>query len=167
VLYSAPPAGGYQLSGLRSLLLCPWSGAALYSYDTPARSTITNFSGLTGWQRIPCGEGEADFSETGAPGKLGTTYAQAVQVTLAGLSAARRTAAEALLQSGPVLALCQGMDGVWWLYGQDRGLRLTATAAKSATLTLPLAGIQSEAARVVASSRINLFFNSATTFLLP
>lgn len=168
MLYSLPSAAGYQLAGLKTLLLAPWSGAALYSYASPACSHLTSFTGLTGWEYVAV-DGGADFGQAAAQTKNGTAYAQAVTVNVAGLSADRRTAVEALLDAGPVVALVQDLAGQWWLYGQTAGLRLLVATAKpdTAGTTLALTGTQREAARTVAAARVALLYNSTTSFHLP
>ena len=170
MLYSLPSAAGYQLAGLKTLLLAPWSGVALYAYATAACSQITNFSGLTGWEYVSCEPGAGgEFGQASTKTKNGNAYAQAVNVTLSGLSADRRTAVEALLEAGPVVALCQDFTGQWWLYGQTAGLRLLTVSPKSGEMaqTLALTGTQRAAARTVAQSRLNLLYNSSTLFHLP
>jgi hypothetical protein len=174
VLYSLPSTAGYRLAGLKTLLLAPWSGAASYSYATAAGSHITNFSGLTGWEQIPLDvPGAAQFGEQLSRTKNGKQYAQLVSLSLSRLSAASRTAVEGLADVGPVVALLEDYNGQWWLYGQTAGLRLLSANAQGGTYggdgghALPLTGTQRQAARTVAQSRINLLFNSSTTFHFP
>lgn len=169
MLYSSPPAAGYQLAGLKTLLLAPWSGAALFNYASPACSTITNFNGLTGWQRLDCSNG-AEFGEVPQLGKLGQVSPQLITVPVAGLSAEQRTLAQALLGAGPVVALCEDYARQWWLYGQEFGLRLLTSPAKGGTFrgesgqTLSLTGTQPAPAREVARSRVALLYNINTSF---
>ncbi len=174
MLYSLPPSGGYRLAGLKTLLLAPWSGAAVYSYATAALSHITNFSGLSGWEYVACeAAAPCEFGEGFARTLNGKTYPQTISVALAGLSAARRTAVEGLIEAGPVVALVEDFNNQWWLYGQNSGLRLLTAASRGGLpgaehgLTLPLTGTQREAARTVSQSRINLLYNNATSFTLP
>ncbi|WP_310394154.1 hypothetical protein [Hymenobacter sp.] len=174
MLYSLLPATGYGLAGLKTLLLAPWSGAATYAYATAECSHLVSFSGLSGWQQLPCQPPAAcEFGEAYALTEQGPAHAQAVNVALAGLSAAQRTAVQALATAGPLVALCQDYAGQWWLYGQTQGLRLLAAAARGGVFggesgrTLALTGAQREAARTVAQSRINLLFNAATAFTYP
>ena len=173
MLYSLPPAAGYQLAGLKTLLLAPWSGAALFGYATPDCSHIVGFSGLAGWQQLPVDAPGCEFGQGYAATKNGQLYSQTVAVSLPGLSAAQRSAVQALIAAGPVVALCQDYAGQWWMYGQTAGLRLLAVTGKSgavggeAGLSLPLTGTQREAARTVAQARVNLLFNSTTAFTYP
>ncbi|MDO7846486.1 hypothetical protein Q5H92_08965 [Hymenobacter sp. M29] len=174
MLYSLPSTAGYRLAGLKTLLLAPWSGAASYNYASAACSRITNFSGITGWEQIPLDvPGAAQFGEQLNRTKNGKLYTQLVSLSLAQLSDAGRTAVEGLVDAGPVVALLQDYNGQWWLYGQTAGLRLLTANAQSGTYggdgsqALPLTGTQREAARTVAVSRINLLFNSSTTFHFP
>jgi hypothetical protein len=174
VLYSLPSATGYRLAGLKTLLLAPWSGAASYAYATPTCSHITNFSGLTGWETIPCEmPGACQFGEQFSRTKNGKGYGQLVALALPGLSAAARAAVEGLADAGPVVALLEDYNGQWWLYGQTAGLRLLTAEGKGGTVgneasqALPLTGLQREAARTVAKSRVNLLYNTTTTFHLP
>jgi len=169
MLYSSPLAAGYQLAGLRTLLLAPWSGAALFSYATPALSTITNFSGLSGWQRFDLERG-SEFGEVPQVGKLGEVCPQLIAVALSGLSAEQRSTIQALLTAGPVVALCEDYSRQWWLYGQDFGLRLLSATTKGGAFrgesghSLPLAGTQLAPARIVSRSRVALLYNNSTNF---
>lgn len=171
MLYSVPPPPqGATLAGLRALLLAPFEAGASYSYLSDSLSTITNLAGLTGWQRIAADLVGSQFGEAVAKGKNGRTAAQSISIVLAGLSAPQRSAVEALIEAGPIVALCQDYSLQWWLYGQDFGLRVPNSAATSgmfrgdSTQTLGITGTQRAPARQVAQSRINLLYNSATTF---
>lgn len=174
MLYSLPSTAGYRLAGLKTLLLAPWSGAASYQYASAACSHLTNFSGLTGWEQIQLDVPEAaQFGEQMSRTRNGKLYAQLVSLALGRLSADARTAVEGLADAGPVVALLEDYNGQWWLYGQTAGLRLLTASAQGGTYAsatshaLPLTGTQREAARTVAASRINLLYNSSTTFHLP
>jgi hypothetical protein len=171
VLYSVPsPPTGATLAGLRALLLAPFGAGAAYAYLSDQLSTIRSFAGLSGWQRVEADLTGSQFGEATARGKFGPTAAQSISLVLAGLSAPQRTAVEALLDAGPVVALCQDYALRWWLYGQDFGLRVPNSAATSgqfrgeSTQTVGITGTQRSAARQVAQSRINLLYNSVTTF---
>lgn len=171
MLYTVPPPPqGATLAGLRALLLAPFEAGATYSYLSAQRSTITNFSGLTGWEHIAADLAGSQFGELAAKGKNGRTATQTISLVLAGLSAPQRSAVEALIEAGPVVALCQDYALQWWLYGQDFGLRVPNSAFTSglfrgeSTQTLALTGTQRRAARQVAQPRINLLYNSVTQF---
>lgn len=170
-LYTVPPPpNGATLAGLRALLLAPFAAGVSCAYLSAQRSTITSFAGLTGWQRVAAPLDGSQFGEAVAKGKNGRTAAQSISLVLAGLSAPQRSAVEALIEAGPLAALCQDYAGQWWLYGQDFGLRAAASAATSglfrgeSTQTVGLAGTQRHPARQVAQARINLLYNSVTSF---
>lgn len=171
MLYTVPsPPNGATLAGLRALLLAPWVAGVNYYYQSAQLSTITNFAGLTGWQVVAADLMGSQFGEAAAKGKNGRTATQSISIVLAGLSAPQRSAVEALIEAGPIVALCQDYSLQWWLYGQDFGLRLPNSAATSglfrgdATQTLALTGTQRLPARQLAQSRLNLLYNSATQF---
>lgn len=171
MLYTVPsPPQGATLAGLRALLLAPFAAGATYSYLSAQLSTVSGFAGLTGWQRVAADLAGSQFGEAVAKGKNGRTAAQSISLVLTGLSAPQRSAVEALIEAGPVVALCQDYSLQWWLYGQDFGLRVPNSAATSglfrgeSTQTVGITGTQRSAARQVAQSRMNLLYNSATQF---
>lgn len=171
MLYTVPsPANGVTLAGLRALLLAPWQAGATYNYLTAERSTVTSFAGLTGWQRIAAPLDGSQFGEAVSRGKNGRVSAQSISIVLAGLSAPQRTAIEQLIEAGPIVALCQDYRLQWWLFGQDFGLRVPTVANTSglfrgdSTQSIGITGTQRSAARLIAQSRINLLYNSATNF---
>lgn len=171
MLYSVPPPPqGATLAGLRALLLAPFEAGATYSYLSAQLSTVSSFAGLTGFQRVAADLTGSQFGQARTKGKHGNTATQTISVVLAGMSSAQRSAVEALIEAGPVVALCQDYSLQWWLYGQDFGLRLPTVASTSglfrgeSTETLSITGTQRSAARQVAQSRINLLYNSATQF---
>ncbi|MDO7849030.1 hypothetical protein Q5H92_21880 [Hymenobacter sp. M29] len=171
MLYPVPsPANGVTLAGLRALLLAPWQAGATYSYLSAAKSTVTGFAGLTGWQRIEAPLDGSQFGEAISKGKNGRVSAQSISIVLAGLAAPQRTAVESLIEAGPIVALCQDFRLQWWLYGQDFGLVVPTVANTSgpfrgdSTQSIAISGTQRSAARLIAQSRINLLYNRATVF---
>ena len=171
MLYSLPPPlQGATLAGLRALLLAPYVAGATYSYLSAQLSTLSGFSGLTGFQGVAADLTGSQFGEAISKGKFGRTAAQSISIVLAGMSAPQRSAVEELIEAGPVVALCQDYSLQWWLYGQDFGLRVPNSALTSglfrgeSTQSLAVTGTQRSAARQVAQSRINLLYNSSTQF---
>lgn len=171
MIYTVPqPPKGATLAGLRALLLAPWEAGATYAYLSAQRSTVSTFSGLAGWERVAAELSGSQFGQAVANTKQGRTATQTISLSLAGLSAPQRSAIEALMDAGPLVALCQDFAGQWWLYGQDFGLRAPSSAEQSGTFrdttsqTLSLTGTQRRAARQVAQSRVNLLYNKNTGF---
>ncbi|MDF7810753.1 hypothetical protein [Hymenobacter sp. YC55] len=170
MLYSLLGTQQVAIGGVKTLLVAPFA-SGLFAYADQDMSLINSFSGLSGWQRFECGDA-SEFGEGYNPTKNGDQYSQAVSVLVPALSKERRSVLQALLKE-PVLCLVLDYNGNWWLYGQDRGLRVPKAQNKGgayrgeSSFSFSLEGIQDEAARVVLRSFINLIFNNTTPVVQP
>lgn len=169
-MYSLSDAQKPAIGGVRSLLVAGFSPDVLYTYATAERHTITTFSGVVGgWQRIDT-TNEAQASAPGRNTRNGWQSAQKIDLSAAGLDVSRRAVIEALAAAPALLALVEDYAGQWWLYGQALGLKLPGYGlttgqfrAETAT-TFSLERIEPAAPRRVATSFINLLYNSSTVF---
>ncbi|WP_135434102.1 hypothetical protein [Hymenobacter fodinae] len=156
---------------MKTLLVAPFAKGR-FSYADANCSTISSMAGLSGWERFECSEA-SEFGEQYALTKQGDQYAQAIGLLMPSLSAERRSVLQALLQTGPVIALLLDFNSNWWLYGQTRGLRLLKFQFKGGTFRgetstgFTLEGTQDDAARAVNKTFINLIHNSGSTPTTP
>ena len=171
MLYSLLGTQIAAIGGVKTLLVAPFASGN-FSYADANCSLINSMSGFSGWQRFECSDA-SEFGEQYSLTKNGEQYSQAIGLLIPALSAEKRSFLQRLLQTGPVVTLLLDYNSNWWLYGQTRGLRLFKTQFKGgqfrgeSSVGFTLEGTQSEAARAVNKTFINLIFNSGFTPIVP
>lgn len=171
MLYSLLGTQIRAIGGVRALLVAPFAKGR-FSYADPDCSLITAMQGFSGWQRFECSD-QSEYGEQYESTKNGEQYDQVIGLLIPGLSADKRSVLQRLLQTGRVVCLLQDFAQQWWLYGQTSGLKLLKTKFKGGsfraetTLGFTLEGKQTQAARQVNKTFINLIYNSSTTPVLP
>ncbi|MBA9076070.1 hypothetical protein [Rufibacter quisquiliarum] len=145
----------YAQAGVKACLLTFFQPEATVYYTTPQLDTIgtLGLSFQAGLSALVEGAQGNLFSETYTSDRNGRLYVQVVNLSSPQLTADRRTLMEAISR-GRAHALIQDMDGQWWLYGQERGLKLRYKTDTDTFLTISLSGMEREPARLVSPNLI-------------
>ncbi|TPE44928.1 hypothetical protein [Pontibacter mangrovi] len=145
----------YGQAGFRSCLLTFFQPGVEAFYATAELGTIATLGlsfqeGLSAF--VEAQEGST-FAETQTTNLQGDLYIQSISLAAGGLSVEKRELLRSL-SGHRVHALVQDMSGNWWLYGQERGLRVAVKSASDTGMSLAITGLEREPARRVAASLI-------------
>lgn len=145
----------YGQAGFRACLLTFFQPGVEAFYATADLDTISTLGlsfqdGLSAWVEAQQGSG---FSETQSSNLQGELFIQSINLAAGVLDGEKRSLLQRL-RGQRVHALVQDLSGNWWLYGQQRGLRLVFKSDSETGLSIALSGTEKEAARLVAASLI-------------
>lgn len=145
----------YGQAGFRACLLTFFQPGVEAFYATSQLDTIATL-GLSFQQglsaMVEAQEGST-FAETQTTNLQGDLFIQSINLATGGLSVEKRTLLRSL-SGHRVHALVQDMAGNWWLYGQERGLRVVVKSSSDTGMSLAITGTEAEPARRVAATLI-------------
>ncbi|GAB2542389.1 hypothetical protein [Rufibacter soli] len=150
----------YAQAGVKSCLLTFFQPDAPVFYTSDQLDTISTL-GLSFQAGLSClveGAAGNQFAETQTSDRNGDLYLQVVNLSNAGLSADKRTLLAAIAEH-KAHALIQDFHGNWWLYGQNRGLKIRYKTDSDTGLSITLAGVEREPARLVSLALIPGFLS--------
>lgn len=145
----------YGQAGFRACLLTFFQPGVEAFYATSQLDTIATLGldfqeGLSAWVEAQDG---STFAETQTSNLQGELFIQLINLATGGLSVEKRTLLRSL-SGHRVHALVQDLSGNWWLYGQERGLRVVVKSASDAGMSMAITGLEREPARRVVASLI-------------